>query len=132
MTIKLDEQYLQNTGCLRKKHSVVDINILMVRQLCNIFRHNKYNCHLVVCEISTPYVKRNKTYELGKNARSNRIYTIKWQIYICAFGILNRTLHTPRWKMKFPSVKISHWCTAPFIKYFNFLHHTFFEIPSKC
>ena len=38
----------------------------------NIFRHNKYHCCLVVCEISTPYIKRDKSCELEKNSGSSR------------------------------------------------------------
>ncbi len=38
-----------------------------------IFRCIKYNFCLVVCEISTQYVKRNESYELEKNDGSNGI-----------------------------------------------------------
>ncbi len=40
-------------------------------QQCNIFRNNKYNLCLVVCEILISYVKRNESYELEKYDESN-------------------------------------------------------------
>ena len=40
-------------------------------QQCIIFRYKNYNFCLVVCETSTQYAKRNKSYELEKNDGSN-------------------------------------------------------------
>ncbi len=62
-------------GVSEKKYDVADYRYFKNGNTlqCNIFRHNKYNFHVVVCEISTPYVKRNETYELYKNDGSNRI-----------------------------------------------------------
>ncbi len=58
----------------QKKYGVADYQYFEIGniQQCNNFRHNKYNLYVVVCEISTPYVKRNKSYELEKNDGSNR------------------------------------------------------------
>ncbi len=49
------------TGCLRKKFSLADYWYFTNgnTQQCNIFRHDKYNSCLAVCEVSTPYVKCN-------------------------------------------------------------------------
>ena len=48
------------TECFRKKHGVGDYRYFTNGNTlhCNIFRYNKYNFHLDVCEISNPYVKR--------------------------------------------------------------------------
>ena len=60
-------------GVSEKKYGVVDYpyfkngNI----QQCKILRNITYNFCLVVCEISTPCVKRNESYELEKNDGSN-------------------------------------------------------------
>ena len=56
-------------GCLRKKYGVAGYGYFenSNKQQCNIFRHNKYNFHLAVCEITNPYVKRSKSYEIEKN-----------------------------------------------------------------
>ena len=61
------------TGCLRKKYGVADYQYFKNgnTQQCNIFWHNKCNFCLVACEISTPYVKCNKSYKLEKNDGSN-------------------------------------------------------------
>ena len=49
-------------------------------QQCNIFRHYKYNFYLVVCDVSTPYVKCNLSYESKRNDESNRTEMIKGQM----------------------------------------------------
>ena len=56
-----------------KKYGVADYQYFKNgdTQQCNIYRHNKYIFCLVVCEILTPYVKRNKSYDLKKNDGSN-------------------------------------------------------------
>ena len=71
------------TGCLRKKYSVTDYQYFKNGniQQCNIFRLKKYNSYLVVCEVSTPYIKHNESYELEKNDGSIWTWTIKQQIY---------------------------------------------------
>ena len=55
----LVSQLLQCTTFLRNKYGVTDYQYLEngSTQQCNIFRHNEYNFYLVLCEISTPYVK---------------------------------------------------------------------------
>ncbi len=49
------------TACLSKKYGVVDYWYFMNGNTlqCNIIRQDKYNIHLVVCEVSTPNVKYN-------------------------------------------------------------------------
>ncbi len=61
------------TGRLRKKYGVADYQYFKNgnTQQCNIFRLPKYSLCLVVCEISTPHVKSNGSYELKKNDGSN-------------------------------------------------------------
>ena len=70
------------TGCLRKKYGVADYQYFEngITQQCDIFRLNKYNLYLVECEVSTPCVKGNGSYELEKNDGSNGTWTIKRQI----------------------------------------------------
>ena len=62
------------TGCLRKKYDVADYQYFKngKTQQCNIFRYNKYNFRLVVCENSTHYVKRNESYAVEKSDVSVR------------------------------------------------------------
>ncbi len=45
-------------------------------QHCNNFRHNKWNLYLVVCDVSTQYVKCNWSYERKRNNWSNLAYDI--------------------------------------------------------
>ena len=62
----------------QKKYGVADYRYFKNgnTQQCNIFRHNEYNFCLVGCEISTPYVKHNESYELKKNDVSNGTYIL--------------------------------------------------------
>ena len=71
--IKLCTTTLQSGYYLGKKNGAAYFWYLKNgnTQQCNIFRNNKYNFRLVVCEISTPYVKCNESYELEKNDGSN-------------------------------------------------------------
>ena len=66
------------TGCLRKKYGVADYEYFKNdnTQQCKIFRHNKCNFSLAVCEISTPYIKHEEIYELEKNDGSIGTFTI--------------------------------------------------------
>ena len=61
-------------GLSEKKYGVVDYQYFGngETQQCDICRHCKYNFCLVVCEISTPHVKGNASYEVEKNSGSNR------------------------------------------------------------
>ena len=69
--MSLQRPHLPYTGCLRKKYDVADYQYQYFNngntQQCNIFSHKKYNFRLLVCAISTPYVKRDESYELHKN-----------------------------------------------------------------
>ncbi len=51
------------TGCLKKKkkYGVAGYQYFKIGNTlqCDIFRYNKYNFYLVVCEAATPYVKCN-------------------------------------------------------------------------
>ena len=59
--LEKDPVWWVHTDCLRKKYGVVDSQYFKngTTQQCTIFRQNKCNSFLVVCEVSTPYVKRN-------------------------------------------------------------------------
>ena len=54
-----------NRGLRKKKYGVEDYQYFKNgnTQQCN---YNKYNFHLVVCNISTPYAKRNKFMKLRR------------------------------------------------------------------
>ncbi len=68
----------------QKKYGVVDYEYFknVNTQQYNIFRHFKYNFCVVVCEISTPHVKRSENYELWVK---RDLKTIKQQIYTQAY-----------------------------------------------
>ena len=57
----------------KKKYGVADYQYFKngKTQYCNIFRHDKYNFHLVVCEVSTPNVKCKRSYKRERNESSN-------------------------------------------------------------
>ena len=59
-----------------KKYGVADYNYFKNNntQQCNSFRQNIYNFDLVVCEVATPFVKRNLNYECQKNGG------VKWDL----------------------------------------------------
>ncbi len=110
-----------------------------------VSENNKCNFCLVVCEISTPYVKRNESYELEKNDGSNGTGTIKRQIYTQAYFIiqvhfdpsfLSWSYFSCLWHTELQlythldkSCRYHYWYIAPFINYCNFLHHSFLETP---
>ena len=89
--------YFTVPGVSEKKYGVADYQYFKNgnTQQCNIFRHNKYNFWLLVYEISTTYVKRNKIYELEKTEGSNGTKTIKGQIYAQACFIIQVPFNQP-------------------------------------
>ncbi len=76
---------------------------------CNIFRHNKYNFCPVVCEVSTPYVKRHESYELEKNDRSNWTWTIKRYIYTQACFIIQVPFDLPFLLWSYVKLPLTYW-----------------------
>ncbi len=90
-----------HTGRLRKKHGVPHYRYFQNgnTQQYDIFRHNKYNFCVVVCEIShtTPfqlhYVKGNLSCELEKNDRLNGTSTITRQIYTQVYSYKSLLTH---------------------------------------
>ena len=120
-------------------------------QQCNILWHNKYNFRL--CEISTPYVKpdestweewwvkRDLDYQ-RTNLYTNIILFYHPSPFLPIIPLMVITLVTfdiLDWNFTHTSkvvgticLKILHWYIAPFVKYSNFLHDTFFETPGIC
>ncbi len=64
---------------ISEKNSVADYPYFKngSTQWCHIFRNNKDNFHLVMCKISTSYVKGTSSCELEKNYGSNGIEDYK-------------------------------------------------------
>ena len=57
-------KFLSITGVSEKSMVQQIISILKMVTHSNVLFSDIYNVDLIVCEISTPYVKHNKSYEL--------------------------------------------------------------------
>ncbi len=148
----MENQYVSDnavrwcTECLRKKYGV---HVADYRwyfkigniQQCNIFRHDIYNCHLGVYEVSTPYVKCDLSYDmnmrgmmsqwwdladkmaylntitylLSKTSLTHHLSCVHNFSYLWHMGWLK--LHTYGWKLFLSCLKILHFHIALSIKY---------------
>ena len=83
LTLRLDEEEEYRSHA-QKKVRWVKLQYLDNGAIpqCNILKHDKYNFYQGVCEVSTPYVKGDLSYEHERNDGSNGTWMDDKYVYV--------------------------------------------------